>query len=333
MTEIVTREILGIVQKSKWKSLKQLIKDLIHKTLNPDTGYILIALDVSIKNKKHPEFDYHIKNKEDIKKLNLINDFSQLSLYQYTDTTSNHVDLTQQDNIIIMIAKYLGPHLNHQKYFDFSVHLDALNPPYFTDGNQKIISCSEIIKLINYIHKETQPKKIEKNKKSVKKISKKDNGDIEALIFEKLEDKNANWAGTETKAFKNWKRRTANKYRKDKGKNPYYKGKPTKNFKEYLKKWLNNKKNNKIETKKKRENKHPRPKNQEKQITEEMAFEKLTGKKAIWAGNKTKGFMEWKEKIIKKYRKKTGKIPYYNGNLTKNFIIYINELIINKKEK
>jgi hypothetical protein len=332
MSEIITREILGIAQKSKWNSLKQFLKKLIDETLNIETGYILIAFDALIGGKTHPEFDYHIKKKENIKRINQIKDFSQLSLYQYTDNVSNHVDITKQDGVLIMIAKYMGPNLNQKENFDFSVHLDALNPPYFTDGNKSKLSCSEILKLINSNSKKKEEVTISsKSKKKEAKIAQKeDKIATEILVFEKLKNKNAIWAGKETNAFKNWKMRTANKYRKESGKTAYYKGNPTKNYSKYLENLASKNKKSRKSTKIKRKSvQSPKNKNNKKlePCSEEIAFEKITGKNAYWAGKKTKGFIVWKEKLTKKYRKKTGKNPYYRDNLTKNFKTYLENLI------
>ena len=81
-----------------------------------------------------------------------------------------------------------------------------------------------------------------KNKKLVKNFDKnasnsnKQNKEIlEKKIFETLTGKNAIWNESETKNFKDWKNRLYKKYKKDTGRNPYFKGNLTQNYKKYLK--------------------------------------------------------------------------------------------------
>ncbi|MBD3211168.1 MAG: hypothetical protein GF311_01065 [Candidatus Lokiarchaeota archaeon] len=59
---------------------------------------------------------------------------------------------------------------------------------------------------------------------------------------------------------------------------------------------------------------------------ETFIFEQITGKHAIWGGEETKAFKNWKEQISDLYREETGKYSYYGGNVTKNFRKYLEEM-------
>jgi hypothetical protein len=59
---------------------------------------------------------------------------------------------------------------------------------------------------------------------------------------------------------------------------------------------------------------------------ETFIFEQISGKNAIWGGEETKAFKNWKEEISNLYREETGKYSYYGGNVTKNFRKYLEEM-------
>ena len=242
MSEIVTREIIGLAQQSKWHNILEVIKTLVKNTLNKKAGYILVALDALINKRKRQEFSFLIQSVNDLKKLDEISSFSMLSLYQYTDTSSDHINISQQDGIIILIAKYMGPAIDHHEYFDFMVHMDPIHDPFFTYGSGQILSCADMLELINKNRKMNEitkkpikakiPKQTTEPKSKAKKEIESQN--IEALVYEKLKGKNAEWSGNETKAFSAWKKRIAKKYSQETGKGAYYKGNPTKNYTIYL---------------------------------------------------------------------------------------------------
>ncbi|MFW9879935.1 MAG: hypothetical protein ACFFG0_43230, partial [Candidatus Thorarchaeota archaeon] len=135
MSEESLREIVGIAKKSKWIQIKKFIKFIVQKTLKKDVGYNLIAHDVSINGKNKSKFDTIIKNKENLKEIDKIHDFTHLSLYQATQNSNNFIEISQDNGTLTMLAKYLGPALNNYQIFNFSVHLDALEEPFFTIGN------------------------------------------------------------------------------------------------------------------------------------------------------------------------------------------------------
>ena len=242
MSEIVTREIIGLAQKSKWHKILEVIKTLVKNTLDKKAGYVVVALDAIINKKKREEFSYIIQSVNDLKNLDEIDSFSMLSLYQYTDTSSDHINVSQQDGIIILIAKYMGPAIKHHEYFDFMVHMDPIQDPYFTYGSGQILSCADMLELINknrkIKEKTTKPLKAKIPKKATEPESKDKKEieiqNIEALTYEKLKGKNAEWRGTETKAFSDWKTRISKKYTQDTGKGAYYKGNPTNSYIKYL---------------------------------------------------------------------------------------------------
>ncbi len=286
MSEIVTREIIGLAQKSKWHKILEVIKTLVKNTLNNKAGYILVALDALINKRKRQELSFLIQSVNDLKKLDEIESFSMLSLYQYTDTSSDHINISQQDGIIILIAKYMGPAIEHHEYFDFMVHMDPIYDPYFTYGRGQILSCADMLELMNKNRKSNEktnkPIKAEITRKTTEPESKAkkeiDSQNIEALIYEKLKGKNAEWGGTETKAFSVWKMGIAKKYSQNTGKGAYYKGNPTKNYKKYLEE-LSKPKKKKIVQKKTTVNKKTVPKKaatKKKSVPKKITVKKKT---------------------------------------------------------
>ena len=242
MPEESLREIIGLAKKSKWIQIKKFVKFIIEKTLKKEAGYNLTALDVSINGKNKSKYSSLIKNKENIKEIDKISDFSHLSLYQTTQSSNNLIDLSKINGTIIVLAKYLGPLVEDHQVFDFSIHLDTIDEPFFTVGSGRKINGSEILEIIN---KNTKP--ISKTKKDILKKKSKQVKDpkinnLEAFVFEKLTNKKAIWNGSETKFFQNWKTKIKNKYRIETGKIIYYKGKPTKQSSLYLENLINNKK-------------------------------------------------------------------------------------------
>lgn len=75
--------------------------------------------------------------------------------------------------------------------------------------------------------KEKKTKKLN-DKKSLS--SKKDEKELsEQYIFETVAGKNAKWNGSKTQNFQKWEQRIHKRYKKDIGKNPYFKQNLTKN--------------------------------------------------------------------------------------------------------
>lgn len=334
MSEESLREIIGLVEKSKWNQVKKFIKFVIQKTLKKNAEYRLTALDVSINGKKQPKYNSIIKNRENIRSIDKINDFNHLSLYQSTQTSNNLIDISQNHGTIVVLAKYMGPSLNDYQIFDFSVHMDVLEDPFFTNGTGKKLSCAEFLRTIN--HKKqpeiiSHPKKIKNKLKQLKE--EKIPQDVEVFVFEKLTNKNAFWNETETKAFKNWKAKNVNKYRIETGKITYYKGKPTNQFSLYLKSLLESKINKPKKTPIKPKSKKSIPKKVVQEFSEAIIFKTLTGRNAEWNGMETKNFQKWKVKVANKYRKETGKTTYYKGKPTNNFTQYLINLPKTKADK
>jgi hypothetical protein len=254
-----------------------------------------------------------------MKEIDKIKEFNHLSLYQATSTANNHINLSQNNGTIIVLAKYWGPGFNGYQTFDFSVNLDALDEPFFTVGNGKKINCSEILKIV----KSSPTTQKAPSRKKIKEEKEIEIEDIETYVFEKLTGKNAIWNGVETKTFQKWKAKTKNKYRIETGKITHYKEKPTKQFSLYLNSLIKSKQIKKKKPKKKIEKQPSSPKKESEELTEGYVFEKLTGKNAIWNGSETQNFLKWKNRIHSQYKKETGKNTYYNQKLTKNFKDYL----------
>ncbi|KKL84362.1 hypothetical protein LCGC14_1965510, partial [marine sediment metagenome] len=66
--------------------------------------------------------------------------------------------------LYIVLANYLRPAVDNHQTFDFSVHLDTINEPFFTIGSGRKINGSKILEIIN---KNTKP--IIKTKKDILK--------------------------------------------------------------------------------------------------------------------------------------------------------------------
>ena len=333
MSEESLRELIGLAKKSNWIHVKKYIKFIVQKTLKKEAGYSLTALDVSINGRKQPKLTLAIKNKEMIKEIDKITDFDHLSLYQATENSNNLIEVSQNNGTLIVLAKYLGPSLNNHQIFDFSVHLDALDDPFFTIGNGKKLDSSEVLKIINKKTELTIKTRKEKEKKESKEVEEIKIQDIEVFVFEKLTEKNANWNGTETKTFLNWKAKLKNKYRIESGNISYYKGKPTKKYSIYLENLLKNKDNKAKKPTKKINKTKPSSKKVGKEISEQFIFKTLTGKNATWNGAETKTFQNWKAKMKKIYCKESGNVSYYKGKPTKKYSLYLENLLKNKDNK
>ncbi|MFX0082588.1 MAG: hypothetical protein ACFE94_12640 [Candidatus Hodarchaeota archaeon] len=323
MSEVSLREIIGIAKNSKWNQIKKFVKFIVRNTLKKNSKYNLTALDVLINGKKELKYDRIIKTKEEIKEIDKIKDFNQFSLYQTTSTSNNHINISQNNETIIVLAKYLGPYLDDPQIFDFSVNLDAINDPFFTIGNGKKINCSEILEIFNKKAKPVSAQQKEPPKERAKKVEDFKTEDLELMVFEKLTNKNAIWNETETKAFHNWKAKIKNKYRLETGKITHYKGKPTKLFALHLHSLLKNKDVKEKKPTKPKDKKPLKPKEDIEKITEQYIFEKVTGKKAIWNGSETQNFVKWKQRAHKNYKKSTEKNPYYRQKLTNNYRNYL----------
>ena len=333
MSEESLREVIGLAKKSKWNQIKKYIKFIVQKTLKKEVGYSLTALDVTINGKKKSKFNFLINNKDKINEIDKINSFKHLTLYQPTQISNNLIDISQNNGTIIVLAKYFGPSQNNHQIFDFSVHLDALDEPFFTIGNGKKINCSEVLHIIN---KKTEPivkTGTRKIKKELNKVEKPKIQDLEALVFEKLKGKNAVWSGSETKTFQNWKAKLKNKYRKESGNIAYYKGKPTKKYSQHLENLLRNKEDKIRRPSKKLIKKESSSKKDDKEISEQFIFKTLTNKNAFWNGTETKTFQNWKVKLKNKYRKESGNIAYYKGKPTKKYSQHLENLLRNKEDK
>ncbi len=312
LEKIDTKEIFAIAHKSKWSLIKRFIKKIIQKTINKNSGYELVGLDIRINSSIKNEFSKKFTDINQLKILDKIDDFKIISLYQSDEFINNHLNLSTEKEIIILIAKFMGPDLEYAGTFDFSIEVDSINPPYFTNSVGQVLSPKEFVDLFNKI---SNSKSLKNNNESITKHY----TEIEKQIYEKLKNKKAVWGGSETQAFKKWKKKINNDYHKKNGKNPYYNGNPTKNYEIFLTNMLKGKVKriiikNDIET--------------EKQI-----YEKLKNKKAVWGGSETQAFKKWKKKINNDYHKKNGKNPYYNGNPTKNYEIFLTNMLKGKVKR
>ncbi|MFX1392186.1 MAG: histone H1-like repetitive region-containing protein [Promethearchaeota archaeon] len=231
MSESIPKEIIGIAQASEWNHIKQFLKALLELTIDKKEEYSLIALNASINNKKHEEYDVQIKTKAQIKLLSSITDFEKISLYQYSEYKRNIINLSKDKKVIVLTAQYMGPEIDHTNYFDFAIYLDSFDLPYFSDNKGNVYECHEIMGIISKFKPEA-PKKIKKRESPKKPETYK----IEIDTYERLTEKNAIWGNppAETKSFQKWKMRTHKQFRDETGGLPYYKGKTTQRYELYL---------------------------------------------------------------------------------------------------
>lgn len=232
MTIEDTKEIIGIVRKSKWNSVREFLKKIISQTLDQKIGYILVAFDVRVKGSKKLELSDIIKNPDQINILDKIQDFSMMSLYQTDGLIHNHLNITKDDEVIIVIAKYLGGNIKYSGLFDFSIQIDSFNNPFFTNASGKTINCADIINLVN--PNITEHTMINEKKKI----------DLDLFVFEKFSGKKAIWGVKETNSFTKWKKNAEKEYKKLFGerKIAYREGKITKDFKIFLEGFLDGRK-------------------------------------------------------------------------------------------
>ena len=231
MTESIPKEIIGIVRASEWPHIKEFTKALLELTLNEDDEYSLSAFNAVINNENIEEYDIQIKNKAHLKNIDAINDFEKIFFYQYSETVRNFINITNNKdlNIIIFVAKYMGPEIDHSNYFDFAIYLDSFNPPYFSNRKGIILNSSEILNVFNTIELKKETKR---EKPTISRVS--IDNRLEVEIFEKLTGKNALWSGEETNLFQKWKQRIYKEFHEKTGGIPYYGGKISKKFESYL---------------------------------------------------------------------------------------------------
>ena len=228
MSESIPKEIIGIAKASEWNHIKHFIKALLELTLDKGEEYSFLALNASINNKKHEEYDTQIKNKDQIQLLTSITDFEKISLYQYSEYKRNIINLSKDKQVIVFTAQYMGPEIDHTNYFDFAIYLDSFDHPYFSDNKGNIFDCHELMEIISKFKPDAMKKVIKRGKPKKPETSK-----SEIDTYERLTEKNAIWSEHETKTFQKWKIRIQKKFREETGGVPYYKGKITQKYKIY----------------------------------------------------------------------------------------------------
>ena len=337
MFESIPKEIIGIAYSSKWDNIKQFIEALLNMTLDSEEKYSLIAFNAIINNKRYEEYDVQIQSKAEIKLLSSITDFEKISLYQYSEYKRNIINVSKDKNVIVFIAQYMGPEIDHTNYFDFAIYLDSFDLPYFSDNKGNVFECHEIIEIIRRFEPKA-PKKVKKPEPPKKVNPFKS----EVETYERITKKKAIWRGNETKTFQKWKMGVHKEFREKTGGFPYYKEKITKKYELYLnnliKKPVSKKTPPKKSTVKKSTVRSPIAKDtiDEKKTSiknlkplnlEAEIYKKLTGKNLLYGGKITKAYENWKLKNHKEFQQKVGGKPYYKGNLTKKYELYLNNLI------
>lgn len=323
MATVDTKEIIGLARKDNWENVRNFIKQIVSETLNADIGYMLVALGAQLSDSDDQELSLMILEEEQIKEIDRIEDFEMLSLYQSDSITNDHLSLSIEDGLIIFIAKFMGPYIDHAGSFDFSLQIDSLNAPLFTNTAGQELNCQDVVNLFKDYRKE-EPEK----KKSEKEDS--DDEIIELSLFEKQTGKNAIWQGSVTKGFKKWQSKMRDRYSSETNGNPIYDDSLTEGYVKFLEDLLkdkklankNSKKKPKSAPAKKKDNKSPK----KSEKLEMDIFEKKTGKNALWQGSVTKGFKKWQGRVRKKYIEKTRSSPTYDGALTEDYVEFLNQL-------
>ncbi|TFF95124.1 MAG: hypothetical protein EU544_03435 [Promethearchaeota archaeon] len=180
---IDTKEIIGIARKAQWEQIKDFIKEILNQTVKKEAGYVLVALDTKLKNSKEQELSAMVQNKKDSRVLDPIEEFSMLSLYQSNIETNDVISVTMDEGLIVMLAKYMGPHIDHVKLFDFSVQVDSSNDPIFTTLiKDEVLSCRDMINLMNKLVNKSQQSKPESKTKTIERKG------IEAILLQYLKE-------------------------------------------------------------------------------------------------------------------------------------------------
>ncbi len=332
MFESIPKEIIGIAYSSKWDNIKQFIEALLNMTLDSEEKYSLIAFNAIINNKRYEEYDVQIQSKAEIKLLSSITDFEKISLYQYSEYKRNIINVSKDKNVIVFIAQYMGPEIDHTNYFDFAIYLDSFDLPYFSDNKGNVFECHEIIEIIRRFEPKA-PKKVKKPEPPKKVNPFKS----EVETYERITKKKAIWRGNETKTFQKWKMGVHKEFREKTGGFPYYKEKITKKYELYLNNLIKKPVSKKTPPKKSTVRspiakntagkKKPMIKNLKPLNLEAEIYKKLTGKNLVYGGKITKAYENWKLKNHKEFQQKVGGKPYYKGNLTKKYELYLNNLI------
>jgi hypothetical protein len=217
------KEIIALAKKERWGTVKNFCMDLIKKTLKKNIPYDLIIQKGKAAGEKIIPTQ-SIKNVNQLKILDDIEEFKTISFYQSDGIIRNHISISKKEDIIILISKYMAPKLEYEGNFDFAVKLDSKSHPLFTSICQDPLNCEQIIDVINKYF--TKSKALDLNNISDEKL--------ENYIFEKISGKNAIWGNSETKAFQEWKERISNLFREETEKNAYYGGSVTKRYRKYL---------------------------------------------------------------------------------------------------
>lgn len=224
------KEIIAIATNSKWESIKGFLRKIIQKTLDKKIGYDVVIIKSDAKSSDKKESNFTIKKVEHFKKIDQISEFDHISFYQSNGYINNHINLTKENDVIIVLAKYMGPEIDHVGKFDFSVYLNSLDSPYFTISDQKDkLTSQDLLMIFNN-------GLLEYKKPDIKDIP---DDKLEEFIFENVSGKNAVWGGSETKRYKKWKEECSTLFRNKTDKNPYYGGSITRRYREFLVKMYN----------------------------------------------------------------------------------------------
>jgi hypothetical protein len=223
------KELICLSRKSKWKPIRQFLKEFISLTLTKGLPYELIVIsdkdngsgEESVKN-------YRIEKNKDLKTIDKIKEFESLSIYQFNNYYENNLYLTTNENAIIFFAKYMSDITNdiELECFDFIIMLDSTSNPVFLSNTGDQVDYRSIIDLFNHFD----------SKAALIHLEDIADEDLEPFIFEQISGRNAVWGGSETKAYTQWKDEIADLFRSSTGKYSYYGGRLTKKYRGYLEK-------------------------------------------------------------------------------------------------
>jgi len=221
--------------------------------MKKSSGYVIGTADAIIKGNLDPDFSALITNTLEVNVIDNIDNFSILSMQQYDEESfsNDQILVSNEDGVIVVVAKYLGPEFNYAGTFDFSLQIGSDGHPSFTAAGGRSLDCMGLINLLNHQKKKpgrspkkVPPKKVPKktsadiskfatNKKSPKKPQKPKPVAAEVGLkkeYTRITGKSANRGRGISKEYTSWKDRTIKAY---KG-NAIWKGKLTSAFQEYL---------------------------------------------------------------------------------------------------
>ncbi len=227
MSKSLPKELIALARGANWSAVRDFITQFMRLTLKPELPYdITVIRDADESTKGESVIEYQISKASDLNKLDTLEDFNTLSIYQFNQYYENNLYLTKNEGTIIFFAKYMSPITEklNLNCFEFIILLDSISNPVFLSNAGDKLNYERIIDLFKNI----------KSRKPIKDIRETGDEVVEAFIFEHVTGRNAVWGDSETKAFQTWKERTADLFQSETGNYSHYGGSLTRKYRDFL---------------------------------------------------------------------------------------------------